>query len=405
MTNSTPDSPRRRGRAKKSNHQAAKPTKDFPLTAHPSGRWCKKVKGRLHYFGALDDPQKALERWLAEKDYLLAGRQPPRADEKDSPNLESLVNAFLTTKRHLVDSGERSRWTLVAQDAACERVLKAFGWDRKLTDIGPADFERLRSKWAKTWGPERIAAEVNRTRAIFNYAYKNGLVDRPIKFGEGFARPSKKVLRLHREERGPKMFECGELCRMIHAATQPLHAMLLLAVNAALGNNDVGQLRMKHLDLKAGWLNYPRPKTGVRRRVPLWLETRKAIEEWLALRPTPRKEADADRVFLTSRGCSWACLHDRPLTKVTRKLLDRLGINGSRGFYGCRHTFETVAGESRDQVAVDAVMGHDDGSMANVYRDYISDKRLLAVVNHVWAWLFGKAVSTNLEAEKPTNVK
>jgi hypothetical protein len=30
------------------NHQSVKPRKDLPLTAHPSGRWCKKIRGNLN---------------------------------------------------------------------------------------------------------------------------------------------------------------------------------------------------------------------------------------------------------------------------------------------------------------------------------------------------------------------
>ena len=32
-----------------------KPYPLFPLTAHPTRRWCKKIAGKLHYFGPWDD--------------------------------------------------------------------------------------------------------------------------------------------------------------------------------------------------------------------------------------------------------------------------------------------------------------------------------------------------------------
>src|SRR5580692_1116387 len=38
----------------------AKPYEGFPLTPHPSGRWCKKIRGKLHYFGKLDSSDAAL---------------------------------------------------------------------------------------------------------------------------------------------------------------------------------------------------------------------------------------------------------------------------------------------------------------------------------------------------------
>ena len=70
------------------------------------------------------------------------------------------------------------------------------------------------------------------------------------------------------------------------------------------------------------------------------------------------------------------------------RLLKKLGINGNRNFYAIRHVFETIGGESRDQVAVNAIMGHVDDSMAAVYRERISDERLQAVVQTVHAWLW-----------------
>jgi integrase len=89
-----------------------------------------------------------------------------------------------------------------------------------------------------------------------------------------------------------------------------------------------------------------------------------------------------------------------------RKLLRKLGINGHRNFYTLRHTFRTVADESKDQPAVDFIMGHEVPHMSAVYRETISDARLRAVADHVRAWLLpseptpADIASTNTEAIK-----
>ena len=71
--------PRLKSTRKRPAGKPAKPDPAFPLWPHPSGRWCKKVRGRAHYFGKVaDDPQGqgALARRLEVKDDLLAGRTP-----------------------------------------------------------------------------------------------------------------------------------------------------------------------------------------------------------------------------------------------------------------------------------------------------------------------------------------
>jgi integrase len=128
--------------------------------------------------------------------------------------------------------------------------------------------------------------------------------------------------------------------------------MILLGINCGFGNTDCGNLPLSALDLDGGWIGYPRPKTGINPRCPLWPESVAALREALARRPKPKKEPYAGLVFLTQRGLSRTKdVADSPITKETRKLPKALGINGHRNFYTLRHAFRTVADEARDQPA------------------------------------------------------
>src|SRR5690242_9995669 len=82
----------------------SKPYPEFPLTPHPAGYWCKKIRGRLHYFGPWADPDGALKSYLDQKDALHAGRKP--RPETAGLIVKELCNQFLNAKKALVDSGE-----------------------------------------------------------------------------------------------------------------------------------------------------------------------------------------------------------------------------------------------------------------------------------------------------------
>jgi integrase len=375
----------------------AKPYPDFPLFAHATKRWAKKIRGRMHYFGPWDDPDGALQKYLDQKDALRRGLT--LADTNEGLTVYRLAAKFLATKKAMRDTGELSVHSFIDYAATCKLLVKAFGKSKLVADLRPDDFERLRRRMAQTWGPVRLGNEINRTRVVFNYAYKNGLLDKPMVYGEGFRRPSKKTLRKHRAEHGPKMFSAEEIRRMVEAAGQPLKAMILLGVNCGYGNSDVGTLPLSALDLNGAWLNHARPKTGIGRRCPLWAETVQAMREWLAIRPTPKSDEHASLVFLTSHGVGWAKANtDKPVSKETRKLLDRLSIKGPRNFYCLRHTLQTIGDEARDFLAVRHIMGHVGADIADAYREKISDERLRAVVEHVRGWLFAESKAAGVHS-------
>ncbi len=381
----------------------AKPYPDFPLTAHPAGYWCKKIRGKIHYFGPWSDPDGALKKYLEQKDDLHAGRKPRLA--ADAVTVKDAANAFLNAKDALLETGELTQRSRDDYGEAAVLVVSHLGKGRLVADLDPQDFAALRARMAKKWGPHRLAKFIQCVRCLFKHAFEVGLIDRPLRFGPGFRRPTKKTFRLHRAEGGLKLFTPHEILTLLRGALvvgaggpelvragAQLRAMILMGVNCGFGNADVGNLPLTALDLDRGWVNYPRPKTGVPRRCPLWPETVAAIREAMARRPRPKKEQHAALVFLTSRGGSWHTgTTDNPLSHEVWKLLKTLGI-GRPGlnFYALRHTFRTVADEAKDQPAADFIMGHEVPHMSSVYRETISDERLKAVTDYVRKWLFAE---------------
>src|SRR5262245_14708580 len=93
-----------------------------PLFLHATGQWAKKVNGRTVYFGR--DKARALERFAAERDLLLAGATPSRAEQA---SVRDLVNQFLTSKQSAVSEGTIGNRHFNALHAVCGRVIREFG--------------------------------------------------------------------------------------------------------------------------------------------------------------------------------------------------------------------------------------------------------------------------------------
>lgn len=362
-----------------------KPYPEFPLFPHATKRWAKKIRGKMHYFGPWADWEGALAKYEAQKDALHAGRTP-RADVSGN-TVKDMVDAFLVAKRAALNNREITHRTYEVYEAACTRIVEHFR-KRLLADIGIADFAALRSKLAKRWGLKTLGNAITNIRVVFKFAFDNNLIDRPVAYGSAFKAPSKKTMRLDRAKKGTKLFAKEEIRQLISGATVQMKAMILLGINCGFGNSDCGNLPLSAVDLERGWIDYPRPKTGIPRQAPLWPETVEAIKEVLSCREKP---AITEYVFLTHCGSPWAKeKNENPIAKEMMKLLKKLHINGrvGLGFYTLRHTFRTVADESKDQPAVDFIMGHEIPHMSVVYRESISEARLRAVTDYVRAWLF-----------------
>jgi integrase len=391
----TPDAPIGRPR---------KPYPDFPLTPHPSGAWQKHIRGKIHYFGRWarrvngklvrvpdDGWREALEAYKAVAADLHAGRTP--RPKGDGLTVADLGNRFLNAKLRKWQAGEIGPRSFGEYRDTTDLLVAAFGKTRLVDDLAADDFESLRASMAGRWGPARLGNGIMRIKSVFKYAQDNRLIDRPVHFGSEFKKPGKAVLRRHRAANGTKMLEAPDLRRLLDGASVPLKAMILLGLNAGFGNSDLATLPLSAVDQDGGWVDFPRPKTGIARRCPLWPETAAALRAAIAARPAPHDPADAGLVFLMRNGRRWVHYTENSRTNRVslhfRALLKKCGLHrAGLGFYTLRHVFRTIADAARDPVAIDLIMGHCDNTMAGHYRERVDDSRLRAVADHVRTWLF-----------------
>ena len=249
---------------------------------------------------------------------------------------------------------------------------------------------------------------VGYVRSLFQYAYNDDqrLIDAPVMFGKSF-KPPRLKRRAERPADELRMFTADQIHTLLRSVQRPMRAFILLAANCGFGNNDIATLTFSVLDLENGWHTHARPKNGVRRRCPLWPETVAAIRQAIKLRPRPKDPAHKDLVFLTRNSLPYVRLsaasaaalqnddaskvnYDNPINTSFWKTLTRVGMKrDGLSFYCLRHGFETIGGGSKDQVAVDYIMGHVTPGMGSKYREGIEDERLKAVTDHVHRWLFG----------------
>ncbi len=249
-----------------------KPYEDFPLYPHNSKRWAKKIRGRTHFFGPWRadwqkndlgyqaDWQAAYAKYQHEMPYLLQGKTPPPM-HSTALTIDRMVNGMLEQKEAEVESKELSKRTWLDYKRTGETLIAELGRHVTVESLQPSDFAALRTKLSKTLGLVALGNEIGRCRVFFNWAYKSELIDRPVRCGVSFKKPSKKAVRTVRNSKPKKLFTLDELRTLYHAADNQMKAFMLLALNGGLGNGDIARLEPRHI--VDGWIVFPA------RRLPL----------------------------------------------------------------------------------------------------------------------------------------
>lgn len=382
-----------------------KPYPDFPLYAHKSGRWAKKIRGKTHYFGPWRDPHAALRRYLTDRDDLEAGRtpQPEDAGVSDALTVEQMVILYLDAKKLKVEAGEMSPRTWKEYESYGKRMIRVFGANTAVERLSPADFQKLRADFQKTHKSLiSLKGDLGKSRLFFNWVgpgvHGQGYIDRLPRFGDAMRPPAQSAMDREREEQATRVLTAKQIQRLLAKAKVKLKAMILLGVNCGYGNTDCMKLVVGKLDLDHGWADFARTKNGIRRHNPLWPETIAALQDVLKTRKSPKDEEYARRVFVTRSALPFQAYD---VTHEFEKIVVAAGMTrGEADFYDLRRTCASIGIQVGDDDAVRTILGHKRQAkdMLGVYnRLQVSNDRLRAVTDHIHEWLFTDAAMQGLQ--------
>ncbi len=369
-----------------------KPYKDYPLYPHSSGQWAKTIKGQKVYFGPWEDPDAALGRYMRH----VAGmpQRPMEVVQPDSVTLEELIHSWLGSKKLSVEAGELSARTYASYLEHAKLFERAVIKQQIVYLMQPSDFAAIRARLAAGVGPRTLEVRMTVFRGIFKWGYEiAGLLPTMPRFGGALKKPPARAIRAARYAAGMRMWKANEIRAILDKANVHCRAFIYFGINAGFEAHDVSGLTnlmvLPILNNETTVLEFPRPKTAIRRSCPLWPETIKALRDSIAQRPTPRLISAEDKVFVTKFGRAYGNeLHSKPVSNLFFATAVAAGLRRDNvGFLGLRHSFRTIADEVPDRPAVDRIMGHLDKYMGEAYREHISVVRLEAVVNHVRDWL------------------
>lgn len=391
-------------------------------------QWVKRIAGRLHSFGTLDDPQAALRRYESDRDALEQGREPDGSAA--GITVGELVGRWITAQRARMAQGDIGSHTLIDYQSAGRIVIENLGLRRAVQRLTPADFDRMLA--ALTFGPTRRSNFVIWTRQIFAWAVDHQYLDKLPPFGKGFKVAPARVKRQLKAAAAKNLFGAPTVRALLDGADPQLRAMILLGVNGGFGNTDCATLPRAAINLGDALIIFPRPKTGVERTVPLWPQTVDALRAVFNRRAeidrlakpapaspgaTPQPGGQPDNAgFTTGDGMAFQTPLGRPwisgsndqisrrFGRLLRSILDAPAptpdgpATNRRGFNTLRKTFRTIADQQGDQHATFRVMGHVIPGMAGVYVQEISTDRLRSVTDHVRRWLFDATCASDPRA-------
>ena len=360
--------------AKSNNKKSRKTRSDkFPLTLHNTGQYCKKIKGKIYYFGK--DKKLALQKYLQQASDLHTKQNSKlfQRPTSESLTIKELSNIYLEYQQSRMEAGDLTERYYVDQIKYLKNFAIFIGPSCLIDEITTMDIQSYRNELLKKYNsPSGLNLNIAIMKAMFHWAKRNDVVQ-TIPNVDAVSK-----VRVSQKDRA--IFDVKQIAKLLEYASMQIRAMIWLGLNCGFGCMDCAELKWDDVDLDNCRVNLARNKTGIGRNLPLWIETVQALNK------VPKS---GELVFYTSKGNPWVrtinsidengnikYTKDNALSKKFSKLLKKSNIKTEKGtgFYTLRRTAATLAAKSGDPFAVQQLLGHADLKMATTYVQDVSEQ-------------------------------
>jgi integrase len=341
----------------------------FPLTLHPTGQYCKKISGKLYYFGS--DKKRALEKYLNQASYLHGDRRSAPEKSNENMSLTELCDLYLRYQLSKVQAHALTASHHNEQIGSLNKLIAFLGQNTEVNKISTLDLQNYKRKIQRSnVSVCRLNLHISIMKALFHWARKNEILAN-IPNIDAVSRG--KIV--HQKK---FTFDSEQINKLLSAADVKMRAMVWLGLNCGFGCTDCSELKWFDLDIVNARVKLPRRKTGISRDLPLWPETIEALEK------IPKK---GKLVFYTARGNpfiqtlsktdsngNFKYTTQNTITPKFSRLIKKAGLKVPKGtgFYTLRRTAATIAARSGDPFAVQRLLGHADLQMATRYVQDVS---------------------------------
>jgi len=148
----------------------------FPLTLHSTGQYCKKVKGKIYYFGK--DKKQALERYLEQAAFLHNGKAKMFKTTHGNITLKSLCTIYLQHQQAEATSAEITIRHHADQISCLKKFMSFIGQHRKINEISTLDLQNYSRKLRRAYNSaHRMNLHISIMKTMFHWAKKNDILD------------------------------------------------------------------------------------------------------------------------------------------------------------------------------------------------------------------------------------